>query len=135
MIEGEWNDGKETGVIKEYYEDGTLKAQKSFNNGKLDESSVKTFPKDNSEITNNDTPKDKSENNNDSNTEDNKEDALKPFDGNGFHKLYKSGRLDREGEFKDSRLINGKRYYYDDNGKLEKINVYRSGRVVDIIYK
>ena len=39
MIEGEWNEGKESGPIKEYDETGKLVAEKTFNNGQLDEAS------------------------------------------------------------------------------------------------
>lgn len=141
MIEGEWQDGKESGTIKEYYEDGTLKSEKSFDNGKLDIESVKNFSNGtNNNIANNSGNNNSSEHSDSNNAGNNsvnqgsKEEAMKPFDGNGFHKLYKSGNLDREGEFRDFRLINGKRYYYDEAGALQKTNIYKGGKVIDIIY-
>ncbi len=126
MIEGEWTEGKEIGIIKEYYEDGTIKSKKDFKDGKFDVASAKFYNKDLS-------PKD---------TVIVKEHIVNDkvsvgvFDGNGFHKTYnKQKKLQREGEFKNGKLIDGKRYYYNSEGKLIKTSIYRYGKVVDVIYE
>lgn len=130
MIEGEWKDGKEAGVITEYYESGKVKSKKSFNNGKLDETSVKTYPAHESgnqhEASNNNT-------NNTETTENNTEPVVE-FNGEGYHKLYKNGKLEYDGTWKNFVFVEGKRYFYE-NGKLTMIKVYRDERVIDIIYK
>jgi len=129
MIEGEWKEGKENGTIREFDKNGNLIAEKTFNDGQLDVASVKIY-----------TPS----------TEQKQEpqqkeivvEEVKPqnteigiFDGNGFHKTYtKDGKLDREGEWKNGRLIDGKKYFYDESGKLIKTTIYKNGNVVNIIY-
>jgi len=48
----------------------------------------------------------------------------------GYNKTFnKDGKIDREGEFKNAKLIDGKRYYYKD-GKLEKTAIVRDGKVI-----
>jgi len=126
-IEGDWVEGKENGVVKEYYDNGQLKCEKNYQNGKMDSTSVKSFKKDETIVqktikkvqhTRKDTVK------------------LKNFDGQGFHKLYTDDKqIEREGEFKNSKLMNGKKYHYTPDGKLKKISVYKNGSLVDVIYK
>lgn len=134
MIEGEWNEGKETGPIKEYDESGKLVAEKTFNNGQLDETSVKTY------TSNNNTNNNNNEQNNNSNhiiINNNNEQNINVgvFSGNGHNVTYtKNKQIEREGEWKDGKLMDGKRYYYDDSGKLTKTTVYKNGNVVNIIY-
>ena len=132
MIEGEWNDGKESGILKEYDESGKLIAEKNFADGKLDASSVKIY--NSSQNTNNVTQ----ENENDTKiiVKDNSQNnQMGMFDGNGYHTTRtKTGQKDREGEWKNGHLIDGKRYFYDEDGKLVKTSVYKNGSVVNIIY-
>ncbi|MFH2095268.1 MAG: toxin-antitoxin system YwqK family antitoxin [Bacteroidota bacterium] len=137
MIEGKWEDGKEKGVIKEYYDDGSLKAEKNFNDGKLDTLNVKIYAKNNPNPTNNNN----TTNNNvviENNTNNNSGDPVGYFNGNGQHTLYKTiggvRKIDREGNFKDGKLISGKQYYYDSSGTLTKTVVLNNGKIVDIIY-
>lgn len=115
MIEGEWTEGKESGVIKEYYENGALKSEKNFAEGVLEEGSVKTYE-----------PKivvKQSASNKD----------VGVFDGNGYHKTYNlQGLPDREGVFKGGKFMDGKRYYYNSEGKLIKTEFYRNGQVVNV---
>lgn len=135
MIEGEWKDGKEAGVVKEYDETGKLIAEKSYENGKLDETSVKIYnsekPKENT-----DTNEDLTHPNNITNQSDqNANNDVGYFNGNGHHVTYtKDRKVEREGEWKNGKLVDGKRYYYDETGKLIKTTVYRNGNVVNIIY-
>ena len=35
-----------------------------------------------------------------------------------------------DGEFKDAKLWTGKHYIYDENGLLERIEVYKDGKYV-----
>jgi hypothetical protein len=37
-------------------------------------------------------------------------------------------RLSQQGEFKNGRLWDGKRYSYDSDGLLERIQIYKAGR-------
>lgn len=130
MIEGEWNEGKESGPIKEYDENGKLVAEKTFNNGQLDEASVKVFTPSNN------TNQVQENNNviiNENKTPVNTSVGL--FNGNGYNVTYtKDRKKEREGDWKDGRLIDGKRYYYDETGKLTKTSVYKNGNIVNIIY-
>lgn len=51
------------------------------------------------------------------------------FRENGFNTLYdKQLRLSQQGEFVNGRLWNGKRYGYDRDGILNRIQVYKGGR-------
>ncbi len=128
MIEGEWDNGKEKGVITEYYADGSLKSQKAFNDGVMDVETVKVYKK---KTVKTDTPKEE--------IVIKKEKVDKPiqyFDGNGQHTLYtKTKKVDREGLFKRGKLIDGKRYYYNSDGEIERIAIYKNGKVSNIIYK
>jgi len=123
MFDGEWNGGKEAGVIKEYYENGALRSEKSFNDGKLDTNSVKLYaPKET-----------KAE---EVKVEPKKEEVKPPANAelgvikDGYNKTYnREGKVDREGEFKNAKLIEGKQYFYKD-GKLEKTAIVRDGKVI-----
>jgi len=132
MIEGEWKEGKENGTIKEFDKEGKLIAEKTFNDGQLDAASVKIY-----------TPTNTTTNT----TEQKQEEVIQVqevkqqntnigvFDGNGYHKTYhKDGKVDREGEWKNGRLIDGKKYFYDETGKLIKTTIYKNGNVANIIY-
>jgi antitoxin component YwqK of YwqJK toxin-antitoxin module len=132
MIEGDWKEGKENGVVKEYDNQGTLVAEKSYNDGQLDASTVKIY-----------TPTEKSDTQKVNENKSNQTQEVTPqqntkidyFDGNGFHKTYtKDGKTDREGDWKGGRFIDGKKYFYDDSGKLVKTTIYKNGNVVNIIY-
>lgn len=133
MIEGDWKDGKESGILKEYDENGKLVAEKNFADGKLDASSVKIYTNTTADNTN--------QNNN---TKENiivKSDqppvdpSIGFFDGNGFHTTKtKDGKKDREGEWKNGRLMDGKRFHYDEEGKLVKTSIYKNGNIVNIVY-
>ena len=52
-----------------------------------------------------------------------------PFRENGYNTLYdRQLRLSQQGEFVKGRLWDGKRYTYDANGILTRIQVYKGGR-------
>lgn len=134
MIEGEWNEGKETGVIKEYYADGKLRSEKKFNDGKVDSLSVKFYePLGNNTANNN--------NNTDVkvvNTDNTQPEDVGYFTGDGQHTTFKringERKIDQEGIFKNGKLQDGKKYSYNESGKLTKTTVYNGGRIVNIIY-
>lgn len=47
----------------------------------------------------------------------------------GYHKLYNQNKqVWMDGEFKNGKLYNGKLYIYDENGLLEKIEIYKKGK-------
>lgn len=123
MFDGEWNAGKEAGVIKEYYENGALRSEKTFNDGKLDTTNVKIYaPK---EVK---APEVK--------VEVKKEEVKPPVNPelgtikDGYNKTFnREGKIDREGEFKNAKLVDGKQYFYKD-GKLEKTAIVREGKVI-----
>lgn len=126
-IEGDWVEGKENGTIKEYFENGQLKCEKNYQKGKMDSTSVKTYQKDEAIVHKNIKKKQYT-----------RKDTIKleNFDGEGFHKLYTDDKqIEREGEFKNSKLLNGKKYHYTLDGRLKKISVYKYGKLVDVIYK
>ena len=51
------------------------------------------------------------------------------FRENGYNTLYdKQLRLSQQGEFKNGRLWDGKRYSYDSDGLLARIQLYKGGR-------
>lgn len=130
MMKGTMQDGKETGVWEEYYENGDLRAKKSFNDGTLDAANTEVYaPKKPIPIKKDDTPAGPA-----SVVEKGKEKvnpAGKPFDGNGYAKLFiAGGRVSKDGEFKSYRLITGKDYIYNTDGILERIAVYKDGKYV-----
>lgn len=48
---------------------------------------------------------------------------------NGYYKTYDlEKRLFEDGEFKDDKLFNGKKYIYDKNGLIYKIEIYKNGK-------
>ena len=47
----------------------------------------------------------------------------------GYHKTYNENKdILMDGEFKGGKLWEGKHYIYDENGLLEKIEVYKEGK-------
>ena len=49
----------------------------------------------------------------------------------GYHKTYNDNKdILMDGEFKDGKLLDGKHYIYDENGLLEKIEIYKIGKYV-----
>lgn len=49
---------------------------------------------------------------------------------NGYYKTYDiNKRITEDGEFKNDKLLNGKKYIYDKNGLLDKIEIYKNGKI------
>lgn len=132
-IEGDWKEGKENGVIKEYYEEGGVKSEKLFASGEFNVNSSKFFAE--KKVTIDDIPDDTNATISKEHIKtENKDNTYKAFSGNGQHKLYNAfKKVDREGEFQNGKLINGKRYYYNSDGKIIKTVIYENGRIVKTI--
>ena len=129
MIEADIESGKEK-FVKEYYEDGSVKAEKSFVDGKLDVANTKVYePK--VPVKDRDAEElkrapieivkvDKTETVNSG-----------EFGGNGQHKVYNANRqISKDGFFKAYRLMEGMLYKYNANGILFKIKKYKNGRYI-----
>lgn len=132
-IKGKWIDGKENGVVTEFYADGNIKSEKHFASGQFNAGTSKFYAEKKVSIeeipddTNATISKEHVEQNNEQN-------AYQTFNGNGYHKLYNAyKKVDREGEFRDGKLVEGKRYYYDTEGALIKTIIYKNGRVAQVI--
>lgn len=129
-LEGTWENGMETGEMREYYENGDLMAVKVFNNGVLDKESVKVYaPKSPQQ----DPLEREIENGKDMKVTASKEEKpnIGGFDGNGYKKLYnRNKQIAKDGTFENYLFIDGKQYIYDENGILQQIMIFKSGRYV-----
>jgi antitoxin component YwqK of YwqJK toxin-antitoxin module len=134
-IKGKWVDGKENGVVTEYYADGNVKSEKHYAAGKFNAVSSKFYAE--KKVSVEDIPDDTNATISKKDVEaNNNQNTYQAFDGNGFHKLYNAyKKVDREGEFRNGKLIDGKRYYYNAEGILVKTVVYKDGRISEIIRK
>jgi len=130
MIIADISQGKEK-FVKEFFENGELKAEKVFIDGKLDVENTKVYEAK-------EPVKDRVEAELeaapvrvvviDSTDKDNLSEA---FDGNGHKKMYnKNKQLSKVGVFKNYRLMEGEWYKYDDNGILMKIEKFKKGRYI-----
>tara|TARA_B100000809_G_scaffold39989_1_gene34958 strand:- start:3149 stop:4054 length:906 start_codon:yes stop_codon:yes gene_type:complete len=130
MIEADIEAGKEK-FVKEFYEDGSIKAEKSFVDGKLDVANTKVY-ESKTPVTDRDAEEelanspieivkiDKTEKSN-----------TGTFNGEGKHKMYNQNRqISKDGFFKKYRLIDGLQYQYDGNGILIKLKRFKSGRYI-----
>lgn len=126
-IEGNWTDGQESGLLKEYYDDGSPKSEKTFNNGRLDTNKVKIFVERKVVETPKEEPKKE-----EPKVETPKEVKPAGYLEDGFHKTYTNkGKVATEGTYKNSVLIEGKKFEYDGD-KLIKTTFYRDGKVTEI---
>lgn len=134
MIKGDWTEGKKIGVLSEFYQDGSVKSEINFNDGHIDVSSVKEFsiaekPKAKQmapgmKVTTTTKPKPAA----------GSSDAYDAFMQSGYFKTYNEfKKIDREGQFSKGKLLDGKRFFYDDEGNLTKTLVYKNGKVTEVI--
>lgn len=131
MMKGNMTEGKETGTWVGYYENGDKREEKAFTNGTLDTANTKLYmakfslpykedfvsatAKEDAVVVSSKTEK--------------TNEALKPFDGNGYAKLFNLNKqVSKDGLFKNYRLIDGKDYIYDEKGVLVRIAVYKDGK-------
>ncbi len=118
-------EGREDGFLKRYSENGEIQQIAEFNNGVINEANskyIKSAPK----------------------AEEVKVDATAPiapavtaeekpnavrFNENGYNTLYnRQLKISQQGEFRKGRLSDGKRYTYDSDGILTRIQVFKGGR-------
>jgi antitoxin component YwqK of YwqJK toxin-antitoxin module len=129
MIAGNWQEGKEAGVLKEYYENGEIKSEKNFNNGTMDEASVKNYDPKKPIIKAPEAAVEESPPIVGQKTE--KDNLGKAFNGEGYWKLYNSNKqISKDGIFSKNRLMDGKVYHYSPDGILTRIAVYKDGKYV-----
>lgn len=128
-IDANFKNGKEAGVVKEYHENGDLKATKSFNEGNVDVASIKTFEAKGAIVK---TPEKVSTTMPKAIvTKDEKPIGAAAMVLNGKHTLYnKNKQVAKDGIFKDNRLMDGKAYFYNENGLLDRVSVYKNGMYV-----
>ena len=127
MIEADIVAGKEK-FVKEYYEDGSIKAEKSFIDGELDVANTKVYEpknpnknKEAEELAKAPVKIVKADKNDEVNSGS--------FNGNGQHTMYnKDKQLSKVGFFENYRLMDGLLYKYDNNGILHTIEKYKAGR-------
>jgi antitoxin component YwqK of YwqJK toxin-antitoxin module len=132
MIKGDWEDGKENGVITEYDSGGNLKSEKVFASGTIDEKTSKFYAA--KKVSVDEIPDDTNATVSKNTDTNNSQASYETFSGNGTFKLYNAfKKIDREGEFRSGKLINGKKYYYNSEGKLIKTEVYTNGKVTEIL--
>jgi len=129
MIEGNWAEGKEAGVLKEYYPNGDLKSEKSFADGNIDPAKTKSYePKKPIAVKK---AEEKVEAPPIVPQKTEKDNLGKTFNGEGYWKLYNSNKqVSKDGTFSKSRLVSGKVYYYDNDGILNRIAIYKDGKYV-----
>ncbi len=149
QISGQWVEGKETGKITEYYENGNVKKIADFEQGKLNGSvteyysdgqikSRSTYKNGQMDVSQNYAYEHKNNNENTTKpTDDEKENNQKDYEkftGTGYYKFVNAqGLIEREGQFDHGIMVEGKRYFYDENGKLLKTAVIKNGRIVKTI--
>jgi antitoxin component YwqK of YwqJK toxin-antitoxin module len=125
MIEADIEAGKEK-FVKEFYEDGSIKAEKSFIDGKLDIANTKVY--------------ESTEPIKDKNPEGviqvvtvSKDEYVNTgeFKGDGKYKMYNADRqISKDGLFQAYRFMEGKQYIYNDNGILTQVKLFKDGRYI-----
>src|SRR5690606_8722803 len=132
-IEGTFANGKESGVIKEYYENGDLKAEKPYEGGKIDETAIVIYQARKKSTS---VPEEVAENapvlKLSADEKPNEADGNgRPGVLNGKHVLYNRNRqVTKDGMFKDNRFIEGRAFFYTENGILDRIAIYKDGLYV-----
>ena len=125
-MEVEIVDGVEEGVMKRYYPNGDLMEEKELRKGIVEKSSIKKYPVKNKVLPEDISAAQTEKKYSVRNTEDRPN--LEVFRHNGRNVLYNKNRqVSQIGEFRDGRLWNGKWKKYDQNGIIEKIEIYKEG--------
>lgn len=115
--EGNWKNGIPEGMVKEYDENGVLQAEEFYSNGIVDTKASKYYGVEISSMETTEVP-----------------DSVGVFTGNGFYKFKtKSGKVSKEGIFKAGKLMDGKHYFYDGEGKLRQTIIYKEGKATQTI--
>jgi antitoxin component YwqK of YwqJK toxin-antitoxin module len=125
MIEGDWKDGKENGVIKEYFEDGSLKAEKNYADGAFDAAKSKTYEPNQKTGSKEEAPVEVKKTETPVNTV--KSSGVVGQIPDGFNKTFtKFGKPEKEGTFKDGKLMEGKVYIYEGTTHV-RTALYKGG--------
>ena len=126
-IEGDWDKGKKTGIIKDYYSNGSLRTEQAFKDGEIDSGSVKNYKL--SEKISIDKIVVKTDREDIS--KETKVDTLKVFSGSGHHIFYNINKKpEKEGNFINGILMEGKQYIYDADGNLIRTFIFEKGKMV-----
>jgi antitoxin component YwqK of YwqJK toxin-antitoxin module len=138
MYKGDWKAGKKEGVLTEYYPDGSVKSEMSFAEGKVNLETIKEYSVAEKPATKVVAPKlqeVKAQTTTNANSGEPKKqsEAIDIFNRTGTFKTYNEfKKLDREGDFVKGRLMDGKRYLYDEQGNLTKTLFYKGGSIVKV---
>jgi antitoxin component YwqK of YwqJK toxin-antitoxin module len=108
------------------YPNGDIKEEKNFSGGAVDAGTEKTYamvnPEEKVDVTPGLTDKTSKV------STDKPNEATKKVP-DGYNKLYNVNKqISEDGEFKGGKLQNGKKYIYDKNGLLDKIEIYKAGK-------
>ncbi len=129
VIDGNWEAGK-ADLVKEFYDNGDIKAEKTFDNGTI--ASIKTFnsTKTISKVDKKvikviePTPPPAV-------VQEEKDNLGKQFNGEGYWKLFNANKqVSKDGVFSKSKLIEGKVYNYNQDGILIRVAVYKEGKYI-----
>lgn len=119
-------DGGKEKFVKEFYEDGSVKAEKAYVDGKLDVANTKVYESK--------TPvKDKKPEGVVEIVKVSKDEYVNSgdFKGDGKYKMYNADRqISKDGFFKKYRLMDGKQFIYNGNGILTQIKLFKDGRYI-----
>lgn len=118
--------GVEEGKMVRKYPNGDIKEEKNFSGGAVDAGTEKTYamvnPEEKVDVTPGLTDKTSKV------STDKPNEATKKVP-DGYNKLYNVNKqISEDGEFKGGKLQNGKKYIYDKNGLLDKIEIYKAGK-------
>jgi antitoxin component YwqK of YwqJK toxin-antitoxin module len=119
----EMKGGKENGWKREYDENGNLVRETYFNNGVIDNSKTREYakakpsqaPEDPAAAPRQETPPPPPA-------------APSDWNGNGPYTLMKNGQVSQKGTFHNYRLVDGEARFYDSNGMLVQIKIYKNGK-------
>jgi antitoxin component YwqK of YwqJK toxin-antitoxin module len=118
-------EGREDGTLKRYAASGELQQVAQFNDGVIDAANsryIKRIPRADEVKVDNKAPEAPLVSGEESTN------AI-TFRENGYNTLYdRQLRISQQGDFKAGRLWDGKRYTYDKDGILTRIQVFKSGR-------
>jgi len=117
-------DGKEEGIMKRYFENGDLKSEVEVSNGKADHTTYKEYKTEKDEVAIRTSKVEKKE----AKIEVTVKPNLGTVNPEGYNKLYtRSLLLKWDGYYHFGRPWNGKKYIYNQNGILQKIEIYKNG--------
>ena len=122
-------EGKEEGTLKRYYANGDLQQVATFNDGVVNASNNKFLRPVTKPAT--DLPKAEPAKAAPAVSATENVNPADRFNDNGFNTLYdQQKRVSQVGEFRSGQLWNGKRYRYDKDGSLVRVEVYDDGRYI-----